>query len=172
LNGEWWNDDTIDLIQGHLIKILSILILIGSDNLLNEYCERYLGNLEFTDSNLPFDREKVRQFLDPRRAQLFLDQQYKFIPALIEKDSPDNHQEIPQQFRLPFVYERSEIARGGYGIIDEVCVAPGYLKSRDGSSNWPDVRSRSLPVVLLLTFIIAQATCPEADPEPTRRAEV
>jgi hypothetical protein len=141
LNGGQWDDNEIKLIQRHFIKILSILILIGSDALLNPYCKRYLRNPEFTDRKLPFDEEKLLKFLDSRSAPRFQEHQYKFIPVLIEEDSLDNHQEIPPQFRLPFVSERSEIGRGGCGIIDEVCVAPGYLTSRNGSSNWPNVSS-------------------------------
>jgi len=141
LNCGQWNDDDIGLIQRDFIKILSILILIGSDALLNLYCKKYLLNPEFTDHKLPFDERKLLEFLDPRSAPRFQEQQYKFIPVLIEEDSLDNHHEIPPQFRLPFIYEGSEIGRGGYGIIDEVCIAPGYLRSRNGSSNWPNVSS-------------------------------
>jgi hypothetical protein len=145
LNSRRWDDDEIGLIQKDFIKVLSILILVGFDTQLSTYCETYLNEKEFTDHKLPFDREKLLHFLDERKASRFWEHQYKFLPVLIENDSLN----IEPQFRLPFVSERSGIARGSYGVVDEVSVAPGYLM-RDGSSNWPNVSSP--PLTCLLYF--------------------
>ena len=129
-----WPDDKIEQIRKDFVKILSILVLIGAGALLNDYCESYLDNPEFTDYKLPFGEEKLLNFLDKGRSPLFLEQQYKFLPAVIKENC---HQEIPPHSRLPFESE-NESARGGFGTIDEVSVAPGCLRSSH-STNWPNV---------------------------------
>lgn len=149
LNG--WPDDKIEQIRKDFVKILSILVLVGADALLNIYCESYLHNPEFTDYKLPFGKEKLLNFLDEGRSPLFLEQQYKFLPAVIKENC---HQVIPLHFRLPFEYE-NEIARGGFGTIDEVSVAPGCLRSSH-STNWPNVSFSILSsIYFLVNFVVS-----------------
>ena len=139
-----WTDDEIVVLRRDFIKILSTLILISAFNTIKNFRSIFFNtithNQPLNDHNLPFTRENLRSFLDIRHTHLFYEKQFVLIPVLLEESEEKPKLDFSSDYRLPFVYERPTIGFGGYGTVDEVGIAPGYLVDK-GRPNWPNVRS-------------------------------
>ena len=129
-----FNDDQRQQIKDQYLQVLSILIFIGwsSDDILAtfrfEFCRAILlrdnANLRFNlhaDANLPFNEAQLA-FLGSS-ANMFGQQQFAFIPAIIEESGDGYIQMIDGNRRLPFSEQPVHIGEGAYGNVTQVVIA-------------------------------------------------
>ena len=143
LGHETWTEAEIATIQEKFTKILSIIILINSSDCIRRFRSLFFDTTGSqnarTDDEIPFTMEQL-SFLDISSRILFYEKQFVVKPEYIRNTRKQENQVIPANHRLPFVYEKSGIGWGGYGTVDEVGIAPGYLK-QGTETNWPNVRT-------------------------------
>jgi hypothetical protein len=137
----------IDLIQGHMIRILSTLISVGAIDCLADFRARLLdpssGNPRVTDDHIPFEMNQL-VFLnsEPALQQHFYEYQFRFKPVEIVVSEGQRTLVIKNHIeRLPFEYREKNIGCGGYGQVDLVGISPRYFKGETGSS-WETVSAR------------------------------
>ena len=138
---EDWTEAEVATIRKKFTKILSIIILINSSDCIRRFRTLFFDTLGSqnarTDDEIPFTVEQL-SILDISTRKLFYEKQFVVKPEYIKNTKKQENQVIPPDHRLPFVYEKSGIGWGGYGTVDEVGIAPGYLLQETGAS-WPDV---------------------------------
>ena len=143
LGHETWTEAEIATVQEKFTKILSIIILINSSDCIRRFRSLFFDTIGSpnarTDDEIPFAMEQL-SFLDISSGKLFYEKQFVVKPEYVKNTRKQENQVIPANHRLPFVYEKSGIGWGGYGTVDEVGIAPGYLKQETGT-NWPNVRT-------------------------------
>ena len=143
LGHETWTEAEIATIQKKFTKILSTIILINSSDCIRRFRSLFFDTIGTqnprTDDKIPFTMEEL-SFLDISSGTLFYEKQFVVNPEYVKNTRKQENQVIPANHRLPFVYEKSGIGWGGYGTVDEVGIAPGYLKQETGT-NWPNVRT-------------------------------
>ena len=124
-----WDAQTINLIRNKYLKVLSILIYVGTNSLdLRAYFRAHFINHpnQRSDQNLPLSLSEL-SFLQGAHSDLFYEQQYAFIPVVIEEHESSHVQMVESNRRLPFIEDSNEIGWGGYGRITEVEIAPRQL---------------------------------------------
>ena len=122
-----WTPRESQMIRKDLLKILSILILINWPDLDEQFRPVFFDRLEYgmKDESLPFSIEAVEGLENSR--YMFFQEQYTFIPAVIEEHDEAFIQEIHPKIRLPFRERSLEIGTGGYGEVRKVEIAPRCL---------------------------------------------
>ena len=128
------NDGERKKIKDQYLQVLSILIFIGwsSDDILARFRSEFLraillrddANLPFNlhaDANLPFNEAQLA-FLGSS-ANMFRQQQFAFIPAIIEESGDGYIQMIDGNRRLPFSEQPVHIGDGAYGNVTQVVIA-------------------------------------------------
>ncbi|MCJ1396758.1 hypothetical protein MMC18_009650 [Xylographa bjoerkii] len=134
---EIWAKYELEIVQLKFIKILSVLVLISAHTCIKNFRNTFFQTIQqatsCTDDDLPLAKEDLDQILQPSLARLFLEKQYVLIPFLIEDSEEQQIHRISEAYRLPFTKEKVGIGWGGYGTVDEVEIASGYLKQGDGA---------------------------------------
>ena len=123
-----WSFEQRRQISSQYLKVLSILICI---NCLSPSSFRALFFMHsINDSSLPLNESQLRALKLPRIP--FKLMQYAFIPVIIKESDEQKIQVVRSEERLPFIRTSSPIGSGGFGVISEVTIAPGYL-SHEGN---------------------------------------
>ena len=157
-----WTPSESQAIRAHLLKILSILILINWPGLDEQFRSVFFDRLEhgMRDEYLPFSSEAVDGLENSR--YMFCREQYAFIPAIIEEHDEAFIQEINPKIRLPFREKSLEIGTGGYGEVRKVEIAPRSLYNVHRKSDSPvvstSVATPESRLVRNVEFILLQRT--------------
>ncbi|KAF2097251.1 kinase-like protein [Rhizodiscina lignyota] len=142
--GSGWADQEVDVIRSFMKKILSILVVVDARDCLRDFHRNmYPSNSSgpvLTDADLPIEEHDRLDFLTPQKRDQFIEQQYMFIPYVIEEYATPETHKVDSRRRLPFESIKKNIGVGGYGKVDEVRIPRGYLKSkRIGFSEGPNL---------------------------------
>lgn len=138
-----WNTQTIDVIRNEYLKVLSILIYVGitPSDLMAHFRAQFVGYPnQRSDRNLPLHSKEL-SFLQGRLRRAFCEEQYAFIPVVIEERENSHVQIVESERRLPFLEGSVEIGWGGYGRITEVTIAPRQFYSQARELENPHVRT-------------------------------
>jgi len=141
LQPDIWESSELAIIEKKFIKVLSILVHIGWER-LGDFRDLFLnyasntGSSRRTDDTLPFTGGRL-EFLGPSK-RMFNEKQYAFIPVILREHESGAVQQVERQYRLPFTEENVNLGCGGYGKVQKVGVAPGYLKDKYGRA-WTEV---------------------------------
>lgn len=153
LNPTVLSDDDVTNIRTSQLKLLSILVYINANSVLDNFQQAFSssnGTSTYNDNCLPLAEEDLVAIEDPVLRNLFLHHQYFFIPVnrtvpvscvvctdsnlqefIVESAAP---KPIDERLRLPFeIISRNEKA-GAYGQIDRLGISPSYLKTAQGAA--------------------------------------
>ena len=137
-----WTTEELETIQMRFTKVLSVLILFDCTACLVEFRVMFYDTLNSehprTDAKLPFKLENL-SFLETSQAHLFYEKQFVVIPVDIRSTQSKHDDIIEADRRLPFLSQEPGTGWGGYGSVDEVEIAPGYLEDERGKV-YRDVR--------------------------------
>lgn len=127
-----WTDNDLDNIRNNFVKIISILVTINSAK-TDQFRELFYtfkgGERTRTDKDLPFTEEET-VFLGTDQI-MFLENQYAFLPVIIEESDEIQTQEVQPQYRLPFLKEgQLALGCGGFGTVFKVLVASRHLRTK------------------------------------------
>ena len=136
---ETWTKSELRVIRTHLLKILSIVIWINWPFLRERFRQVFFSRLNqgIRDDDLPFSLEMMTGLGYSRH--MFYQEQFAFIPAVIEEHEETYIQVIPREIRLPFRQKSAEIGSGGYGEVKKVEIAPRCLFNVARKSDSPVV---------------------------------
>ena len=132
-----------ETIRKRYIRVLSILILVDWTDLRSRFRPVFLRDLGHDDEHLPFTD---LSFLGTSR-QVFAFYQHAFTPIVIEERKEKHIQDIPAEYRLPFINEPEDVRLGGYGSVTKRIIAPRCLKNREDNTDNPEVGGRPLQVI-------------------------
>ena len=134
-----WTPSESQIIRADLLKVLSILILINWPELDELFRPVFFDRVNhgMKDASLPFPIEAMEGLENSK--YMFFQEQYAFIPAVIEEHDEAFIQEIQPKIRLPFREKSLEIGTGGYGEVRKVEIAPRCLYSVHRKSDSPVV---------------------------------
>ena len=131
-----------ETIRKRYIRVLSILIVVDWTGLRSRFRPVFLRDPGHDDEHLPFTDLK---FLGTS-GQVFASYQHAFTPIVIEERKEKHIQDIPAEYRLPFIYEPEDVRLGGYGSVTKRTIAPRCLKNKEDNTDNPEVGGRSLHV--------------------------
>ena len=132
-----------ETIRKRYIRVLSILIVIDWTDLRSRFRPVFLRDPGHDDEHLPFTD---LSFLGTSR-QVFDSYQHAFTPIVIEEREEKYIQDIPAEYRLPFINEPEDVRLGGYGSVTKRIIAPRCLKNKEDITDSPEVGDRSLPII-------------------------
>ena len=141
-NDQSWTSESflgrpvLEQIGQYFLKVLSILVYIGWDDLSNFYTEfvRHQdkdGKLDRQDEDLPAKPATLQAIGQGYNAAIlardFLRDQYKFIPIVIHEGAD---LDLPtDKYILPLLNEAKEIGRGSFFYIYEVTIPRGQFRN-------------------------------------------
>ena len=119
------------------IVVLSILIYIGADTILERFRTYFLGPEMNSrcDDCLPFRGPQLDFIEDVVRRRDFEDRQYVFLPQEIRESAHQVTQVIDPKIRLPLEEVKEDTFIGGYGDVNEVIISRAYLIDRNDNAN-------------------------------------
>ena len=123
--GEW------ETIRESYICVLSILILIDWTDLRSRFRPVFLREANRDDTHLPFTD---LAFLKAS-GQVFSLYQHAFKPVVILEHSHRHVQDIPSEYRLPFINEPEDVRLGGYGSVTKRIIATRCLKNKESNQD-------------------------------------
>ena len=127
-----WTSQEYQEIRDGYLKVTSILISIDWSGLVENFRSLFYKHKARNDNHLPFQLQQL-DFLDTS-AFNFFQNQYAFVPVVLEdKDEMYVHR-LSHLQRLPFTKIDNGIGSGGYGDVSRVEIAPRCLL-RDGLDN-------------------------------------
>lgn len=131
--GDEWTKPELEAIHACMYKILSILVYIGAKECLRDFRHLFPRDGDgplFMDSDLPLKDKAPLAFMSVQLQDQFIEQQFMFIPFVIQEMEGSVTQSVAPQFRLPFEHITKNIGVGGYGKVDQVKIPRGYLRTR------------------------------------------
>ena len=134
-----FNSKDCESIRKSYICVLSILIFVNWADLRSLFRPLFLRMPGRDDEHLPFTD---LAFLGASR-RLFADYQYAFMPVVIEEHNQKWIQEIPTEYRLPFINDPEDVRLGGYGSVTKRVIAPRCLKNKEDNKDNPEVCGHS-----------------------------
>ena len=126
-------------IRESYICVLSTLVLIDWTDIRSRFRPVFLREHGRDDEHLPFTN---LDFLGTS-GRVFSIFQHAFKPVIIEEYSYRHVQEVPSEYRLPFINEPEDVRLGGYGSVTKRIIAPRCLKNKENNQDNSEVCGHS-----------------------------
>ena len=132
-----WEDQEIQTIQDHYLKVLSILVIIAWPGICGHdksgFRKHFLQRHDLADPKLPLANEQLgflREY-----AINFHEKQNAFCPVIIEEREGSCIQEVAADRPLPFTEEELPLGEGASGKVKKVVIAPYCFRDTQKTLN-------------------------------------
>lgn len=134
-----YDPEELESIRRNYICVLSTLVYIGWTD-MSRFRPIFLREAGRDDAHLPFTN---MEFLRTSE-HMFSLYQHAFKPTIIEEHNERYIQNIPTEYRLPFMHEPESVGNGSYGSVTKRVIAPRCLRNEEDIRDNPEVCSQSL----------------------------
>lgn len=117
----WGVKDAVNVIESGGRKVFAVLILMKEEKHIIEFME-HVGQTSL-DSQMPFSKEVLENFLPREVAMEFEEEQWDFVAHVFQQQV--FHQRLERRIRLPFIESR-KLGWGGFSNVHQVVIPAGY----------------------------------------------